>query len=65
MSTKQYNSKKNQKQKQHNIVQNMFKVKRGTDEDKTLINNLKQCNFKFDVKQNYHLTISVKYFFKY
>ena len=44
MSMKQYNSKKNQKQAQetkHNIAQNMFKVKRGREKDKTLINNLK------------------------
>ena len=68
MSTKQYNSKKNQKQTQetkHNIVQNMFKVKRGREKDKKLINNLKQPNFNFNVKQNYHLTISVKAYFKY
>ena len=43
MRTKQYNSKKNQKQAQetkHNITQNMFKVKRGMDKDRTLINNI-------------------------
>ena len=53
MSTKQYNSKKNQKQAQetnHNIAQNMFKVKRGRDTDKNLIDNLKQSNFNFNVK---------------
>ena len=53
MRTKQYNSKKNQKQAQetkHNIVQNMFKVKRGMDKDPNLINNLKQSNFNFNVK---------------
>ena len=53
MSTKQYNSKRNQKQTQetkHNIDQNMFKVKRGRNKDKTLINNLKQPNFNFNVK---------------
>ena len=41
MRTKQYNTKKNQKQAQetkHNIAQNMFKVKRGRDKDKNLIN---------------------------
>ena len=68
MSTKQYNSKKNQKQTKetkHNIVQNMFKVKRGRENAKTLINNLKQPNFKFNVKYNYHLTILVKSYFKY
>ena len=60
MSTKQYNSKRNQIQAQetkHNIAQNMFKVKRGRDKDKTLINNLKQSKFNFNVKYNYHLTI--------
>ena len=49
MSTKQYKSKKNQKQTQetkHNIAQNMFKVKRGRDKDKTLIKNLKKSNFQ-------------------
>ena len=63
MITKQYNNKRNQKQTRetkHNIAQNMFKVKRGRDKDKTLINNLKQYNFNFNVKQNYHLTITVK-----
>ena len=63
MSTKQYNNKKNQKQTQetkHNIVRKMFKVKRGRDKDKTLINNLKQPNFNFNVQQNYHLAITVK-----
>ena len=53
MSTKQYNSKKNQKQVEEtkrNIVQNMFKVKRGRDKDKNLINNLKQSKFNFNVK---------------
>ena len=53
MNTKQYNSKKNQKQTQetkHNIVQNMFKVKRGREKDKKLINNLKKPNFNFNVK---------------
>ena len=48
MITKQYNNKRNQKQTQetkHNIAQNMFKVKRGRDKDKNLINNLKQYNF--------------------
>ena len=42
MITKLYNSKKNKKQTQetkHNISQNMFKVKRGRDKDKNLINN--------------------------
>ena len=39
----------------------MFKVKRGRDKDKTLTNNLKQPNFNFDVKQNYHLTIQSKH----
>ena len=68
MNAKEYNSKKNQKHTQetkHNIVQNMFKVKRDKENNKTLINNLKQSNFNFNVKQNYHLTISVKAYFKY
>ena len=43
----------------------MFKVKRGRDKNKTLINNLKQPNINFDVKYNYRLTISVKACFKY
>ena len=67
MSTKQYNSKNESEtnlETKHNIAQNMFKVKRGRDKDKTLINNLKQSNFNFNVKQNYHLTIIVKAYFK-
>ena len=68
MSTKQYKSKKNQKQTQetkHKIAQNMVKVKRGMDKDKNLINNLKQSNFNFNLEQNYHLTIAAKAYFKY
>ena len=34
----------------HNIVQNMFKAKKGRDKDKTSINILKQSNFNFNVK---------------
>ena len=42
----------------------MFKVERSNENDKTLINNLKQLNFNFNAKQNYHLTITVKAYFK-
>ena len=68
MSIKQYNSKRNHNQTQetkHNIARNMFKVKRGRDKDKNLINNIKQSNFNFNVKYNYHLAITVKAYFKY
>ena len=33
---------------------------RSKENDKNLINNLKQLNFNFNVKQNCHLTITVK-----
>ena len=49
MNTKQYTSKKESETK-HNTLQNMFKVQISKENDKTLINNLKHSNFKFNVK---------------
>ena len=47
------------------MAENMLKVKRDREKDKTLINNIKQPNFNFNVKYNNQLTIIIKAYFKY
>ena len=59
IDTKPYNHKKKSKTKLKTNL-NYIQSKRSKENDKTLVNNLKQLNFNFNVKQNFHLTITVK-----